>query len=260
MMIPLDYGRSFLIGIAPANEVRLWIESRTRIIDEPRGVTEDYIQAASCKSEDTFAERDLFYEENYDFIPVFGPEYGIMYRRKAWLNPNYKTCMRAQEMWDGQTYHLVEATSFQELSTTNAVIQAAHSFRPIVAQTEIWDAQTKLRAILEYPVKTLNTNRQRPMYQVDTGPVMFPDLARRYERHVDSMFLAFVAFNADHFADFVLEVPTPVTSGHGAGVFTSGHGAGVFTSGEEQDTHTTQIYHYSRLVSLEAKNRVYVIE
>ena len=184
----------------------------------------------------------MFYEENYDFIPIFGREDGIMYRRKAWLNPNYKTCMPAKEVWGGQTYHLVEAESFEELETIDAVFQATHSFRPIVAQTEIWDAQTKLRAILEYPVKTLNTNRQIPMYQVDTGPVMFPDLAKRYERHVDALLLAFVAFNADHFADFVLEVPTPVGSM------------------EDQNNQTAMIYHFSRRMSLEAKNRLYVID
>ena len=33
-MMPLDYGRSFLIGTWPENEVRFWVESRTRIIDE----------------------------------------------------------------------------------------------------------------------------------------------------------------------------------------------------------------------------------
>jgi hypothetical protein len=241
MMNPLDYGRSFLIGTVPANEVRFWVESRTRIIDEVRDVSEDYVQAASCKSEDTFAERDLFYEDNYDFIPVFGPVDGIMYRRKAWLNPNYKTCMRAKEMWGGQTYHLVEAESFEKLETTDAVIQATRGFHPIVAQTEIWDAQTELRAVLEYPVKTMNTDRRRPIYQVDTGPVMFPDLSKRFERHVESLYLAFVAFNAFHFADFVLEVPTPTGTQ------------------EVREDPATMIYHFSRRLSLQAKNRLYAI-
>jgi len=30
----------------------------------------DYYQCASCKSENTFAERDLFQKDNYDFLPV----------------------------------------------------------------------------------------------------------------------------------------------------------------------------------------------
>ena len=75
-MTPLDYGRSFVIGRAPANEVRFWVESRTRWIDERAGTHEDYVQCGSCKSEDTFAEKDLFLRDNYDFLPVFGPQVG----------------------------------------------------------------------------------------------------------------------------------------------------------------------------------------
>ena len=40
-MIPLDYGRSFIIGKAPSHEVRFWVESRTRITDEKSGQYED---------------------------------------------------------------------------------------------------------------------------------------------------------------------------------------------------------------------------
>ena len=81
---------------------------------------------------------------------------------------------------------------------------------PIVAQTELYHQETGLRAILEYPVKTMNISVPKKMYQVDTGPVAFPDLTRRTERLVDCLSLAFVAFNAPHTADFVTEQPTPV--------------------------------------------------
>jgi len=236
MMTPLDYGRSFLIGKGNDeidNEVRFWVESRTRIIDEQTGATEDYIQCASCKSEDTFAERDLFYEDNYDFLPIFGPEYGLVFRRKAWLNPNYRDCQKVK------TYHLVEAAPVEELCDMEAILAATYAFKPVVAQTEIANAETGLRAIIEYPVKTLNTSRERKIYQVDTGPVAWPDLSRRAERLVDTLSLAFVAFNAPHFADFVIEEPTP---------------AKLLV---ESDDQTPQVYHYSRKISLSATNRLY---
>ncbi len=238
-MTPLDYGRSFLIGRWPENEVRFWVESRTRITDERTGISEDYIQTGSCKSEDTFAEKDLFLEDNYDFLPIFGPNFGIIFRRKVWLNTNYKSCLESKDMWGGQNYHLVEAESFRELLTNEAIIEATHAFFPIIAQTEIWNADTGLRATIEYPVKTLNTNSQRNIYQVDTGPIAFPDLSRRYEQYIEGISLAFVAFNAACFADFIIESPTPV--------YRNGR------SGEE----VCKVYHYSRRVSLEAENRLY---
>lgn len=238
-MIPLDYGRSFVIGKAPENEVRLWVESRTRIIDEREGRTVDYVQCASCKSEDTFAERELFYEDNYDFMPIFGPEYALVFRRKAWLNPDYREYRRVEDLWGGQEYHLIEFDSARELSSPAEILQGTYEWSPIVAQTEFANSETGLRAIIEYPVKTMNTIRQSSTYQVDTGPVAWPDLGQRGKRFIDTLSLAFVAFNAPHFADFVIEEPT-------------GAEAAMATEG-------VQVYHYSRRVSLAATNRLYAI-
>jgi hypothetical protein len=231
-MNPLDYGRSLLIGKAALNEVRFWVESRTRIIDPRSGRTEDYIQAGACKSENTFAPDNLFITDNYDFLPVFGPEWGVIFRRKATAQDGYRSCQPASEMWAGQRYHLVEPKGTRLLESNESIREAAYDFVPLVAQTEIWNDETQLRAIIEYPVKTLNTHRQDNMYQVDTGPVVLPDLSGRHQRLVDGMRLAFIAFNVAGFADLVIEERTPV--------------------GAEGKT-----YHYSELLSLPAKNRLY---
>lgn len=240
-MKPLDYGRSFCIGTAAWNEVRFWVESRTRIIDEATGDSKDYIQAASCKSENTFGEKDLLYQDNYDFLPFFGPEYTVVFRRKAWLNPNYREVRAMSETWGGIKYHLVEGGKCEELKTNKEVREATYAFTPIVAQTEIRDETTKLRAVIEYPVKTMNTRREDDMYQVDTGPLAFPDLSKRYGRTVDCLSPAFVVFNVPHFADFVVEGPTALRS----------EGA----EGEE----ISKVYHYSRILSLKAENRLYAV-
>ena len=232
-MTPLDYGRSFLIGNAPENEVRFWVESRTRIIDAASGQREDYVQVGSCKSEHTFAKDNLLHEDNYDFLPVFGPEWSVVYRRHANLRDSYREIRRSEEWWNGQQYHLIGGSDVEELTSDAAVREATYDSVPIVAQTEVRNEDTGLQAIMEYPVKTMNTNRANDIYQVDTGPVAFPDLSQRHDRHVDSLSLAFVVFNAPHFADFVLEAPTRV--------------------GDEQ------VYHYSKLVSLAAVNRLYAV-
>lgn len=126
-MIPLDYGRSLVIGNGPSNEVRFWVESRTRLCDDRAGTHEDYIQCGSCKSEDTFAAKDLFYEDNYDFLPVFGPRWGVMFRRKAYLNGNYREVRSAEEWWNGQKYHLVESRRARELTSNAQVLEATYA-------------------------------------------------------------------------------------------------------------------------------------
>ena len=235
-MNPLDYGRSFIIGNGPANEVRFWVESRTRLIDERTGTYEDYLQCGSCKSENTFAEKDLFQEVNYDFLPVFGPQWGVVFRRQAQLEENYREIRPAAEWWNGQEYHLQEGKA-RELASNAEILEATYTNVPIIAQVEIADTGSGLRAIIECPVKTMNTNRERQQYQVDSGPVMLPDL-ERHERSVEGLRLAYVAFNVPQFADFVVEAPTVIG----------------------KVSATAEVYHYSDLISLQTTNRLFALD
>lgn len=232
----IDYGRSFLIGKIPANEVRFWVESRTRIIDERTGSYEDFYQCASCKAEATFAEKELFRPDNYDFLPIFGSEDGVIFRRKAWLNPDYRTLKKANDMWGGQVYKIHQPASSRLLASNAEIREATLAALPLVAQTEIADAATGLRAIIEFPVKTMNTHTEKDMYQVDTGPVAFPDLSQRYATFAESISLAYVAFNVPHFADFVIEDVTPI---------------------KKDGTEVAQVRHFERIVSLPTTNRLY---
>ena len=109
---------------------------------------------------------------------------------------------------------------------------------PIVTQTELQNTDTGLTAVIEAPCKTMNVSHPKKMYQVDTGPVAFPDLSKHYEIQIDCLNLAFIAFNTSHFADFVIEAPTPVLDG---------------------EKELANVYHYSKILSLTAKNRIFAL-
>jgi len=233
----LDYGLSFISGRAEANQVRFWIESRTCIFDSVTDRSDRFYQCASCKSEHTFAERDLFVEANYDFMPIFGQDHGIVFRRKSARHDGYRETRPAHEWWGGQMYRLVAAADVQEVTTFEEIAAATHQAKPLVAVTEIRDEKSGLTATIENPVKTMNIHEPDRICQVDTGPVAWPDLSERRERLADVLSLAFVAFNAPHFADFVIEAPTTVGEGEAA----------------------IEVYHYSKLNSLPATNRLFAI-
>ncbi|GMV92562.1 MAG: hypothetical protein AMXMBFR82_23400 [Candidatus Hydrogenedentota bacterium] len=238
-MIPLDYGRSFICNTAEFNSVRFWVESRTRIIDDAAGTWTDYYQCGSCKSEHTFAERDLFQQDNYDFLPILGKGEWLVFRRPVGEFDRYRTVAKTTEMWGEPVLKLVEASKISELDTWEKIRDATAVAAPIVTQTEIANEETGLRAIIECPTKTMNVSLDKQMYQVDTGPVAYPDLTKRHEPEIDCLSLAFIAFNAPDFADFVVEQLTPVGSGA---------------------AETCKVYHYSGPFSVPAKNRVYALE
>ena len=235
IMPPLDYGLSFICNTAPFNAVRFWIESRTRIIDERAKTWTDYYQCGSCKSENTFAERDLFQKNNYDFLPILGRDVWLIFRRPAGLSEIYRKVARVEDVWGKPVLKLREARKVTVLDTWEKIRDATAAAIPIVTQTEFANPETGLRTIIECPTKTMNVSVEKKLYQVDTGPVAFPDLSKRYEPEIDCLSLAFVAFNAESFADFIIEQPTPVS---------------------ENDAVKCEVYHYSSPFSLPAKNRI----
>jgi hypothetical protein len=91
---------------------------------------------------------------------------------------------------------------------------------------------------IEYPIKTMNVSLNRKLYQADTGPIALPDLTKRYEPQIDCLRLAFVAFNAPDFADFIVEQPAPVVQG---------------------GKPVAEVYHYSSPFSLPSKNTVLAV-
>ena len=234
----LDYGLSFICNKGPANAVRFWIESRTTVIDEPAGTTHVFYQCGSCKSEHTFAERNLFQEDNYDFLPILGGREWLVFRRPCHISEAYRRVqpeLTEPGSWGEPILKLRHGRGVSELDSFEEIRDATAEGRPIVAQTELHNEQTGLKAVIEYPVKTMNVSLDKSIYQVDTGPIAYPDLAKRSERPIECLSLAFVAFNAPDFADFVIEQPTPIVQ-------------------DEQEL--AQVYHYSKPFSLAARNRV----
>ena len=237
----LDFGLSFVCNPSPANAVRFWIESRTTVIDEATGEATEFYQCASCKSENTFSERDLFKEDNYDFLPIFGgrdAEDLLVFRRPAQLSDRYRAVTKSEDVWGKPILRLRQGKPVRVLDSWEKIHQATASGVPIVTLTEISNPDTKLRAIIECPVKTMNISIEQQMYQVDTGPIAFPDLTRRYDPLIEGLSLAFVAFNAPQFADFIVEQPMPVV---------------------EDDKELCKVYHYCNPFSLAAKNTVLAV-
>jgi hypothetical protein len=237
----LDYGRSFICNTAKFNAVRFWVESRT-ILTSKEGATYTFYQCGSCKSEDTFAKKDLFLKDNYDFLPIMGTGPGVgewlIFRRRARLDPSYRQVRKFATIWGEPNVKVREADRAVLLDTYEKIRDAAAGAAPIVARTEISNAETGWSAIIEHPVKTLNVSLDKPLYQTDTGPVAFPDLSKPYTPVIECLSLAFVAFNAPNFADFVIEQPTAVV---------------------EKGQEKCQIYHYSNPISLPAKNTLWVL-
>lgn len=139
------------------------------------------------------------------------------------------------DIWGQPNLRLNYGKQVAELTMFEQIRDVSATDTSLVAQTEISNEETGLRCVLEYPIKTMNISIDNSIWQVDTGPIAFPDLTKHFDPPLDSVRLAFAVFNAPHFCDFVIEQPTPVLR-------------------DEQEV--CRVYHYSNPVSFPAKNRV----
>jgi len=234
----LDYGRSFICNPSPNNRVRFWVESRTILYDDKAGTKMVIYQCGSCKSEHTFAEKDLLVADNYDFMPIYGGEDLLIFRRHVDARDRYRELRKVTDVWGKPIMKLHYGKTVTDLKTFEEIRDVTATDVPLAAQTEIVNEETGLRCVMEYPIKTMNISIDKSIWQVDTGPVAFPDLTKRFDPPIDSVRLAFAVFNAPHFCDFVIEQPTPVVR-----------------DGKE----VCQVNHYSNPVSFPAKNRVLAV-
>jgi hypothetical protein len=105
-------------------------------------------------------------------------------------------------------FKLTSMRAPRRLKTDADVAAIAQTQSPVVVQTEIWNSETSRKALLEYPVKTLNYHAEHQRFQVDTGPVLWPDLTASDADPITWIRLAHVAFNRLNQAEFVKRVPT----------------------------------------------------
>ncbi len=234
-MTAIDFGRSFVTFVTPgrANNARIQVECRCEFSDAEAGTNEELFLVASCKSEATYAEKDLFTSPNYDFCGVFNETQLSIIRTPA-SAADQRPDVSPVEGRFLEVYRQIVSAPAEPLPTSADVVAATLAGKPIVARTVFGDPSGRYKCALEYPVKTMNANDIRPMYQVDTGPVPFPTFDPDVELTAGRFRLAFVAFNAPHSADFVIQTPTEIAPG-------------------------VQTPHYSEIISLEATNELFAL-
>ncbi|MBB28417.1 MAG: hypothetical protein CME25_05890 [Gemmatimonadetes bacterium] len=234
-----DFSRSFLTFVTQGrgNNARLQVESVTRLKDKTASKSQTYYFFASCKSEDTFAKENLFYEENYDFCGVFSEEEYILFRTMSTHTSRFREQGRWRDRFEDVKRHIVDVEGCY-LERAADVVQSSLANVPMVGQVELTSSDGAYEAQLEFPIKTINANDIDGMYQVDTGPLAFPDFGVDVDNEFERLSPAYVAYNTSDFADFVIQEVTQVGD-----------------SGED----SLCVTHYSRLESLKAVTRVVAI-
>ena len=211
-MTSCDFSRSFVTFVSPINNARIQVEARCELSDQNTGATENYYLVASCKGEDTYGAGRLFLVPSYDFCMIYSSQDFMIIRTHSNAERDNTTVGDNQGHFLDVNFHIAMVKA-EELGNNEDIVQATLAPRILNGRTEIADATGRYRALLEFPIKTMNVNDQRHIYQVDTGPILLPDFTSEKERRVERFQLAFVAYSKPEEVYFVIQEPTSITEG-----------------------------------------------
>ena len=197
------------------NTIRILIDSRCEIIDNETGKSEWFYLITPCRTEWMYRDDVLWKNDpNLEFVGIYSQNY---YRHghvqvQDKLRPQQDMGVAKETVVGLPDFHpnLSFYNKTAELFSDNDVIQATLDLTPIVATTELQSTDGKFKVIIEYPIKTMNFVEERNRFQVDTGPILFPDFDIDSMHNIEKFQLAFVCYNNRDIAEFVSRVPTTI--------------------------------------------------
>ena len=208
--------------------------------------TVEYVLGASCKAEQVHVRENIWHVPAADMCLIASKEEFLVI--KSWDRNNRGVMLspptlgpqperqagKCSDAFTDMNLDLREVSG-QLLTTTEEIVAAVLNNRPLVSQTE-FSLNDGSHVFLEYPVKVINASEREMFYQVDTGPVLVPDLTAYDEIHEISVLrLAFMAHNTLGCTEMLLNVPTPIGNG-------------------------ISVNHYSRVMKVNAVNRMIAVD
>ena len=222
-MDPIDYSMSFLSWDSVPNPndtrnpgplpwgdtVRIVLDARIRLVDESSDTFEDIYLIAPCRHEWMWRDDVLIQPHSGEYRSAWTTKRILSTSRRR-TDPSVQRLSTTHERKPRVEFFLTPLARPRTLTTDSEVVAASQTTKPLVAQTEIRDAKRQRHAILEYPIKTMNYLVDRQRFQVDTGPLLWPDLTSDAPEPMDWLRMAHVVYNRFEWAEFARMAPTPV--------------------------------------------------
>lgn len=238
-MTTIDFARSFLtfridtlakppqtVSHKPPytlNNARIQLDCVCAITEKRTDVAQRFVLGVSCKTERVGVSSDIWTVPNADFVPIVSVDRFLNIKTYAWIGQEQTVTLYGvgkpqpdRQVGDTATAFdklqiRVEECPGHWLETPQAIIAATYAHHPLTAVTEY--ESDRYRVVLTYPVKTFNVNERDNVYQTDTGPILFPDLARAPGDLIAGFDLAFSAFNGPDWIELLVRTATETPGG-----------------------------------------------
>ena len=244
----LDYHRCFTLHTSAIdgeeiNTCRTQILARCDLVNEETGEAGEFFLGKACIGEHMYMEGGITQVPTSEVCVVFSEDRTMLLKRFADHGNDVIQIGRLGEkkrLFDGRYAYGTDLrldlqwAPARRLENPDEIIQAVLSSEIMVGRTILQDEESHWRTLIEFPVVYMNVHPPARRFQVDVGPVLFPDFRKPAESLIARLELAYVLFNEFDRVELAVRVPTRIS--------------------EDQEAETL---HYSRVVYLSARNELF---
>lgn len=216
-----DFSRSHLRFTSNriGNTARLQLDALCYLTDVASNQTTRFALTAPCIAENMYQDKGLIQDPTCEFRMIASEvEYRMI---KDYPTHDLDADMaRAKDekhqTFDGSRPQLTELRIFVSESKATPVRnyeefrEAFLGNRSFVGTTEVPSPDGTFRARMEYPIKTSNILSAKNLWQVDAGPVAYPDFSRKVRLNVEWFARAYIVFNVFDWAEIIVHQAAPI--------------------------------------------------
>ena len=209
----IDFANSYMTWFPKGggNIARIQLDAACTLLDEQTGASETFYLIAPCRAERMYLDTNLFQMPNYEFCGIWSAR-DFLLIRTHWVSArDNREYGLYQDRWEEVRLDIRHFPQARQLADNAQIVQATLENLPLVARTNLHDGVRGKRALLEYPIKTMNLLQTPPSFQVDTGPLILPDFAATPVRPIEQFDVAHVVYHTFDKAEFILRKPVPLS-------------------------------------------------
>jgi hypothetical protein len=208
----VDFTNSYLtfFGSNEGNIVRCQLDAACTLYDDAAGTAQTFYLIVPCRAEDMYLDTALFKMPNYEFCGIWSDDEFLIIRTLWESDRERRQFGVNRESFADVRLDVRRYEGAAPLPAVEDIVATTLANVHMVARTELRDEAHGLHAVLEYPMKTINVMRRPPRFQVDTGPIIVPNVETDAARAIERFDMAYAVYNTFDRAEFILRRPVPI--------------------------------------------------
>ena len=222
----IDYRNSFVINTAAQDGVEMNTcraqVNASCVLTDMAGQSHELYLGKECIGEHMYKEIGIAQVPTAEVATIFGRSESSLLKKFANHDNDVVQSgamdVRRKGFAGGYAYwtdlqFILRTAQARPLKTVEEIISATLAGEAMVGRTVLIDLERGWEATLEYPINYVNVHPPAARFQVDVGPILYPDLTSTEAAVVDRVQLAYVMYNQLDEVEFAIRMPTVVTEG-----------------------------------------------